>query len=275
MIPKPGKDRTIPTSYRPISLLSHLSQLFEKVLLSRIRLHLDQDLVLPKHQFGFRLRHDTQAQLVRVVDHVALRLNAKHLTIGVFLDVEKAFYKVWHPGLLLKLHQQGLPLQLVKLLDSYLRQRSFQVKHENITSDPRPIDAGVPQGSVLAPTLYVHYTADLPNAPSCTIATFADDTALFTGNKNYRYAHRAMERQLQLLQTWTTLWGIKINATKSKAVIFHRKPRYLPHFQPLFLHQEVIPYDTSATYLGVLLDNHLTFFPHLNSLANRARQRVG
>lgn len=72
MIPKPGKNKTLPTSYRPISLLSHLRKLFEKVLLSRLRLQLDTNQVLPNNQFGFRPGHDTQAQLVKVVDHIAI-----------------------------------------------------------------------------------------------------------------------------------------------------------------------------------------------------------
>ena len=228
MIPKPGTDQMFPQNYRPISLLSVLSKVYERIVKTRLQEFVEEHKLYPDHQFGFRPEHDTTAQLVRVVDHIAVGFNAMQHTVGVFLDIEKAFDRVWHPGLIVKLNQLHFPDCYVHLLHNFLQNRTFTVRSSGTTSESHPITAGVPQGSVLSPLLYVIYTADLPIARACTIATFADDTALFSSNKNIRYAAQAIQRQLLLLEQWSNTWRIKVNPAKSQAIIFSRR-RPAPH----------------------------------------------
>ncbi|KAA5619146.1 reverse transcriptase family protein, partial [Pseudomonas aeruginosa] len=126
VLPKPGKDRREPSSYRPITLLSHVGNLFERLLLRRISPYI----LLRPEQFGFRSGHSTTLQLTRVLHHLADRRNSGQYTVAVLLDIEKAFDRVWHEGLVHKLRDAGLPHAHVRLLGSYLEGRTFFVAVE-------------------------------------------------------------------------------------------------------------------------------------------------
>jgi hypothetical protein len=129
---------------------------------------------------------------------------------SLFLDVSQAIDRVWHSGLLYKL-KQFLPPPYFQLLKSYLSDRKFQVRVGNEKSELQPIKAGVPQDSVLGPALYVLYTSDLPTSTNTTLGTFADDTVMFSVNKNSRRAASDFQYHLNTLQTWFEKWRIRIN----------------------------------------------------------------
>jgi len=183
MIPKPGKPPHEPTSYRPISLLPVTSKLFERLLLQRINEEHDPSTLLPSHQFGFRERHSTIHQVHRLVNEIAMSLEEKKYCNTVFLDISQAFDRIWHPGLLFKL-KHALTSNYYLLLKSYLADRNFAVRHNNTLSDHYPIEACVPQGSVLGPLLFLIFTADTPKAGNTTIASFANDEAVLSVNKD-------------------------------------------------------------------------------------------
>jgi hypothetical protein len=133
---------------------------------------------------------------------------------AMFLDVSQAFDRVWHSGLLYKI-KQFLPPLYFHLLKSYLSDRQFQVRVGNEKSELQPIKAGVPEGSVLGPTLYVLYTSDLPTSTNTTLGTFADDTVILSVNKDPRRAASDLQHHLNTLQTWFEKWRIRINENKS------------------------------------------------------------
>jgi hypothetical protein len=148
MIPKPGKPPHSVTSYRPISLLPLLSKIFEKLFLQRLRVYTDLNDKLPNHQFGFREKHSTTHQSHRLVNEIYKSLEEKSLCTAAFLDVQQAFDRVWHNGLLFKL-KGSLPTPYYLLFLSYLTDRNFQIKHNTATSNIVPFRSGVPQGSLL------------------------------------------------------------------------------------------------------------------------------
>ncbi len=258
MLPKPGKNTADLSSYRPISLLSILSKTFEKLLHNKLQSLLPQS-ALPNHQFGFRMRHSTTDQLRRVTSTILTDLEEKRYCAAAFLDVSQAFDRVWHAGLHFKLSRL-LPANVCALLRNYLTERSFFVVYNDHVSSTRPITAGVPQGSVLGPLLYTLYTADLPEPPETTLATFADDTAFLASAADYPTAVESLQSALTDFLQWTNRWKIRLNSAKLVNITFtNRSHAYIP----VTLGTEVIPYQTSVKYLGLHLEERLTYATHI------------
>ena len=191
MIKKPGKPPTEKESYRPISLLPVIAKLLEKILLKRIKPYVD----IPNFQFGFRTNHSTVEQIHRVVTNIERALEERKYCAAIFIDVAQAFDKVWHDGLIYKI-KRAFPGNLCKLLESYLCERTFRVNHEEARSDFHPILAGVPQGSVLGPLLYLLYTADIPTTAETETATFADDTAITAVSESQQIATECLQQAI-------------------------------------------------------------------------------
>ena len=251
MIAKPGKATTEVKSYRPISLLPIMSKLFEKLLLKRLKPMMEEKKLLPNHQFGFREKHSTIEQVHRLIHIIERALEGKEVCSAVFLDVAQAFDKVWHEGLIYKLNKY-LPIQMVKLLKSYISDRFFRVRHNDEYSDLKDIRAGVPQGSVLGPTLYLLFTCDLPQTPNVTSATFADDTANLAVGKTVEESTSRLKISCDRVREWTDTWRIKLNELKAVHINFSIKKSI---DQPaLTMHGEIVPYHNKAKYLGMTLD---------------------
>ncbi|GBN39168.1 putative RNA-directed DNA polymerase from transposon X-element, partial [Araneus ventricosus] len=162
MFPKPNQNHKLPGSYRPISLLSNIGKLFEKVLLKRLNDHCLKNSIIPAEQFGFRSGHSCTHQLLRVTNKIVDGFNAKMYTGGVFLDVRKAFDRMWHNGLIAKFIDFKFPDYLTIIIQKFLSNRKFQVRINQALSSVGNIHAGTPQGSALSPTLYNIFTADFP-----------------------------------------------------------------------------------------------------------------
>ncbi|GBP65548.1 RNA-directed DNA polymerase from mobile element jockey [Eumeta japonica] len=184
-IPKAGKDPRLAMSQRSITLLSHIAKLFERIALRRLLRHLTPR----QEQFGFRSGHSTTLQLARVLHHMAAEHNQGRHTVGVFLDMEKAFDRV------------------------------FFVAVEDATSDPRPIHAGVPQGSCLSPCLYGVYTDDIPTLvgqlqdweEDVVLALYADGSAYLASSRRADLAAAKIQRVLDLLPEWLDKWRVAID----------------------------------------------------------------
>lgn len=202
MICKPNKPKDTPSSYRPISLLPVLGKLFEKLLLQKLEPILEENSLIPSFQFGFRRKHSTIDQALAVLQKASAALEEKKYCCAVFLDVAQAFDRVWHEGLLHKL-QSVLPLSYCQLLQSYLADRKFRVRSGAAQSSWRSVQAGVPQGSVLGPILYVLYTADIPTSSAVSNLVFADDTALLSSSSNLETATHAVQTHLDRIFEWS------------------------------------------------------------------------
>lgn len=274
MIPKPSKDHLIPENHRPISLLPIVSKMFERLLLTRLSDALYGS--IRPEQFGFRRGHSTTQQLIRVMNTLVDNINLNLCTTAVLLDVSKAFDKVWHEGLLFKLSDTGLPDSSIHLLRSYLENRSFQTSVEGRLSTDRPVRAGVPQGSVLGPVLYLVYTNDLPTVPGVTLSLYADDALLTCRSARFDQASRVMQRQMDVLSPWLEKWRIKVNADKSTAISFGKR-RNRRRGQPaaVVLDATPIPWRPTVKYLGVTLDSRLCFRHHVDRKVAEATGILG
>ena len=273
LIPKANKDSKILCNHRPISLLSHIGKLYEKLIMKLLSQEADNLQAIPNHQFGFRKGLDTQIQLLRLVDHITAGFNDRKFTLTAFLDVQGAFDKVWKHGLIHKMLSAGFSPSLVQIIRNFLENRSFQVKIGRCITNRSPMSAGVPQGSPLSPILYSIYTSDIPITPGADIATYADDTAIFTSHRNFNYAVRHLNRALSAFENWSRIWKIGINVNKSTIVSFSKRP--IPQIPDFHLNNEIIQTKHAAKYLGITLDRRLTFKQHIFNIKKKNYAKIG
>jgi hypothetical protein len=181
-------------------------KLLEKVILKIVQNYTEEKGYLNASQFGFRARHSTTLQCMSFTDHANLNFNNNMSTETVFLDIKKKNVdKTWHLGLLYKLSELTFSTSLIKRINSFFSQSKFRVLVEGELSTPRDIEAGLPHGSVLSPTLHTLYINDTPQTPGVYLGLFADDTCIYVTDRK---------------ETWCERWNIKINEDKTQAIYF-------------------------------------------------------
>ncbi|GBM96110.1 RNA-directed DNA polymerase from mobile element jockey [Araneus ventricosus] len=222
MLRKLGKNPKFPQSYRLISLLSSLGKIFENVLQKRINNSCDANNIIPGEQFGFRAHHSTVHQLLHVTNSITEGMNNKFYTGRVFLDIQKAFDRMWNDGLIYKLIQLNFPKYLINIFKSFLENRTFKVIIHGESSNTGVIKAGTPQGSVLSPILYSIFTSDFPSHPRIITCLFADDSAVLAQGSTINYILRTLQSFLNSLEEWLAKWRIAVNTDKTKAIMFRK-----------------------------------------------------
>ena len=222
--------------------------------------------MIPPHQFGFRPKLNTSLQLLRVVEIIAGAISNGQSAGLVLFDVSKAFDRVYSVALLYKLICHQFPAAYIKLMHSFLNDRSFHVKYNNVHSNSFIINAGVPQGSILSPLLFNIFTSDFPTTPLTHTALYADDTAILAVDKNLPDLALALQKHISLIEQWCSQWKVKLNIAKTNAILCSFSRKIPP---PLFLHNEQINYSPSVKYLGIIIDRRLTWGPHLKAVLQK------
>ncbi|CAI6363978.1 unnamed protein product [Macrosiphum euphorbiae] len=194
-----------------------MGKLYETLLLSILKNQIRSE------QFGFRPQHSTEIQLVNFIDNITDNTNRRLKTAVTLLDIEKAFDKVWHEGLLFKLLAMQVSQQLVSIIQSFLKERKFYIKIDDTKSSPRTIIAGVPQGSCLAPHLFTVFINNKPLSSKAKIALFADDTLFYADSISQSCAIKNLQAQIDLSIEWFHQWKISINPLKTSANMFSNK----------------------------------------------------
>ena len=275
MVPKPGKDHKEAKNWRPISLLSCLGKLFERIFTSRLTAYLEEKKLISPFQSGFRKGRMTSEQLFRLSEGAHTSLKKKGITAALFLDAEAAFDQAWHDAIRYKLHKLGLPIRIVRLVSSFLTGRKLKVKMGTEISEEVEMLAGTPQGSCLSPLLYIILVNDIPSvSQSAAIGQFADDIGLWASTFTFNAAISRLQQAVNTLEGWCRNWRIKLNGSKSNLLLFHRlqeKPSDDPCIQ---LFNDIVRPCHSAKYLGVQFDEKLYFKEHFHDLESRATSRL-
>ena len=195
-IPKPDKDKLHPKGYRPISLTSCASKVVERMVNTRLKHYLETHDLLDKHQCGFRRGKSTTDNIIRLISDTRTGFYRKRTTVAVFLDITAAFDRVQKPALIYKLHKMGLRGNLAHFILNFLASRTFQVRCGTTLSPTTSQEQGLPQGSVLSPTLFLIMINDMCNAAKSYVkySLFADDVAIWTTQQDHQKAVRRNRR---------------------------------------------------------------------------------
>ena len=253
-IPKPGKDAKSATSYRPISLLPIIGKILERIINERLTDYLEKEKIIVSSQMGFRRRRGVTDQTTILTHDIAEGRQKRKKIAVVTFDVEKAFDKTWQEGLLYKMTKmKKFPDRLLRLLNSYLTNRTLKVKVENSISDERIMSAGTPQGSILSPTLFLLMVNDLKDVTDTTRVKskqFADDISLIDAERTISQLQGNLQVSIDHLTTWSKRWRVKLNAAKSKVLLISRRKN---DENNLTLTMDGVPltYDPTIRYLGV------------------------
>lgn len=278
-IPKPGKSRRCADNYRPISLTCHLSKVFEKLLKKRLEYHLERNKVIPNVQSGFRRHRSTTDQLVALNSYIKTSLRKRRLCAGAFFDIKKAFDTVNHSLLMKKLDEVYVPSELVDILGSFCAHRRFQVKVRNSFSSVKTVHSGVPQGTVLAPTLFNVMLYDLPEKVLAEeksslnlkmrvpqVFQFADDLALTMELENRRTGgeEERFQRVLDKVDEYLKDNGFHLSKQKCQIILFRLSTmRKSYHFS---IGNEPVSFSPEVVYLGVTFQYQLSWRSHIQKM---------
>ena len=266
--------RQVKTNYRPISLLCICSKIFEKIIFDKLYTFLKLNNLITPNQSGFIPGDSTINQLLAITTEIYNSFEKVDETRALFLDLSKAFDKVWHPGLLFKLKQNGIHGNLLRLFENYLSDRKQRVVLNGIESTWEPMLSGVPQGSVLGPLLFLIYINDLTNNISANIKLFADDSSLFIKVLDVEIAHKTLEEDLDKISAWAKQWKMKFNPDITKQaveVIFSNKYKK-PYHPPISFDNIPVARVDSTKHLGLILDSKLSFREHILESIEKAKK---
>ena len=276
---KHSGERSDPRNYRPISLLSVISKVFECLISSPLVQHLDLHHLFSDSQYGFRAGRSTADVLTAISERVYRVLNICGEARAVALDISKAFDKVWHAGLIYKLKAYGISGHFLAIIKSFLSSRIIRVVLDGQTSVDYPINSGVPQGSILGPILFLIFINDLPDNILSQLAIYADDTTIYSclgkTNDHFDKVELAAEVEVDLrtVAEWGEKWLVSFNATKTKLLSINRfKDPFLP---PVMMNGVKLPENCNFRLLGMTFSNDFSWNTYIELIAKSAAMKVG
>lgn len=282
-------DKKLVNNYRPISVLTTLSKILERILNNCLTNFLNRFNIISKNQYGFRPDVSTEDAVIELTQTVTDNLDKKLKCYGIFLDLSKAFDTVSLPILISKLEHigvRGLPLSIFK---DYLKNRTQCVKIGENCSEDESIEFGVPQGSILGPTLFLIYVNELCTMQftNCHILAYADDTVLLASGKDWPNAKKNAEAALRRVMLWLSSNLLTLNIDKTQLIRFDlsKNQQVSDNSKSLVAHL-CTPEDSNncscpsisavpqTKYLGIYVDERLNWHSHIDTLCNRVRKLI-
>ena len=277
-----AEDNTNANNYRPISLLSNFNRIFEKLVHSRMESFIEQNDILSPSQYGFRKAHSTQHAILDIVSTIQKNMDKRLFSCGVFIDLKKAFDTVDHKILLHKLEHYGFRGVINKWFSSYLDSRTQTTQIGSYISNMQNTICGVPQGSVLGPLLFLSYINDIQESfKKLKLFLFADDTNALYADKNLTPLESTVNQELCKLFDWLTANKLTLNVKKTSFVIFRPAQRKLNYHPKIMIFDNdqnknvALECKESVRYLGVIIDNNLSWKQHIDHVAIKISRTVG
>ena len=265
-------DKHKPSNYRPVSLTSICSKLIEHIVVSNVRRHLDKHSILADEQHGFRSKRSCETQLITFVQELFNKVAGGGQVDAVVLDFSKAFDKVPHSRLMNKLDFYGIRNKAHVWVGAFLNNRQQCVVLDGFSSTSAKVLSGVPQGTVLGPTLFLLFINDLPQYCKSSVRLFADDCVLYREIRSSQDSI-ILQQDLDALHRWEQEWLMEFNAGKCFVLNITRKR--IRSNNTYNLHNTTLQTVESTTYLGVEISNNLNWSPHIDKVVKKGNRSLG
>ena len=275
-IHKKGKQNDV-NNYRPISVLPIFSKILEKCIYKRIIDFLDKHNILMKHQFGFRRGHSTATAILDLIHKINQAIDNKEYALTIFIDLTKAFDVIDHLILLRKLQYYGIRGTPLKLLTSYLSDRTQQTFVDGVSSNFKEIKCGVPQGSILGPLLFLIYINDLTYSTqndNLHYILFADDTSVFCKGSDPKIVFDYVNVQLNNISNWMKANKLILNIEKTNYILFGTQTTIENNLK-LYYRNKEINRVSNTKFLGVFIDEKLSWNNHIDNLCKTLSKNIG
>ena len=269
-------DPSLANNYRPISLLSVIGKVFERLLFQQIFNFLKETNFLSPFQSGFVPGDSTINQLTYIYNAFCQAIDSGKEVRVIFFDISKAFDRVWHKGIISKLRAAGLSAEFLKLFSDYLDNRRQCVVLPGSKSNWNYIKAGVPQGSILGPLLFLIYINDIVSNISSNIRLFADDTSLYLTINHRNEALTStdlLNTDISKISKWASDWLVTFNPNKSESMLISKK-RNPQIFPPLSMDGQPITDVSDHKHLGLLLSNDCSWHTHIDYIKSKAWPKI-
>ena len=260
-------DKCQPTNYRPVSLTSVCSKVLEHIIHSHLMYFFEDSQILCDQQHGFRKHRSCESQLLTKVQDLASGLDNQQQMDAILLDFSKAFDKVPHQRLLMKLEHYGVRGTTLQCIRSFLSDRTQKVVVEGKPSSSAPVTSGVPNGTVLGPLLFLAYINDLPSRVKAKARLFADDCLLYRNIKTNEDAE-SLQDDLNKLQDWETDWQMHFNPDKCELIRITNKRKTINAMYQI--HGVQLKQKKKAKYLGLTFTNTLSWNAHIDTITKKA-----
>lgn len=271
-------DKSKINNFRPISVISNFSKIFEKCLKERLVDFFACNDVLSTNQFGFCNGLSTTDAIYVLAKNITDNLDSSNKCLAVFLDLAKAFDTVPHDSLLNVLDIYGVRGHVLKVFESYLGNRSQIVKVDDAFSDPLTVKIGVPQGTVLGPLLFITYINSLTNIniDNGTVISYADDTVVIFRGKTWEEVRNSTKAGITRIKNWLDSFKLTLNISKTNYIAFSLTMANRPDFSNIQFEgmDQVINEVASTKYLGITIDQHLKWDEHVLKLSNNIRKLI-
>jgi hypothetical protein len=265
-------DRTKPSNYRPVSLTAVASKMLEHIVVSQIMNHLDHNNILHENQHGFRTGRSCETQLLLSTDDITRHMNQGYQVDMAILDFAKAFDKVTYRRLAEKLSYYGIRDDTLSWVNAFLYERQQQVVIDGETSRLTTVTSGVPQGTVLGPTLFLVYINDIAANISSTIRLFADDCVVYRAVQS-KEDHIILQKDLNTLVEWSNTWQMEFNVSKCAIMnITTKRNKSIFEYSMAGQKLSVVKHHP---YLGVELSENMKYNIHIENIISKASQVLG
>ena len=273
---KTSKARLPVANFRPISLSSCLSKLFESCVKLRFEKKISRVREENLRQSAYKKKRGTQENVLKLTEDVVNAFNRRECVLGTFLDVSGAFDKVWKEGLIIKIARWGIGHNLTRLIANFLSSRSLVVRVGNMASDLVSLLAGTPQGSVLSPTLFNAYMDDLWHLipPGVELLQYADDICIYVNGKNPEICANKIQEALMVIERWAGIWRISLAPEKSNWILFSKCSSHKKSNIVLKMNDQTIPNCSQIKFLGIIFDEKMTWKIYLDKILRHATSKA-